>query len=106
MTKEIWAILGVGATVLGVGAAVLMAIWMTWKDVTFQLTDVDGRLGRVEGVVSQLNDRMGRMEGQVAQLNGRMGRVEGVLIAQGKLDPQTAIEDTSAFLKAETGSVH
>lgn len=53
MNKEIIAM-------LGVGAAVLVAIWITWRDVTFQLTD----------------------------MNARLDRVEGVLIAQGKLDSQ------------------
>ena len=80
MNKEIVAI-------LGVGAAVLVAIWMTWRDVTFQLTD----------------------------MNASLGRVEGVLIAQGKLDSQTALEparteamrlgmsDASALLEGDTG---
>ena len=80
MNKEIIAI-------LGVGVAVLVAIWMTWRDVTFQLTD----------------------------MNARLGRVEGVLIAQGKLDSQAVLEpesaetvqpgvnDASALLKGETG---
>lgn len=44
MNKEIIAI-------LGVGVAVLVAIWMTWRDVTFQLTDMNARLGWVEGVL-------------------------------------------------------
>lgn len=61
MNKEIIAI-------LGVGVAVLVAIWMTWRDVTFQLTD----------------------------MNARLGRVEGVLIAQGNLDSQAALEPESA----------
>ena len=80
MNKEIIAI-------LGVGVAVLVASWMTWRDVTFQLTD----------------------------MNARLGRVEGVLIAQGKLDSQAVLEpegaetmrpgvnDASALLKGETG---
>ena len=80
MNKEIIAI-------LGVGVAVLVAIWMTWRDVTFRLTD----------------------------MNARLGRVEGVLIAQGKLDSQAVLEpesaetvqpgtnDASALLKRETG---
>ena len=80
MNKEIIA-------VLGVGVAVLVAIWMTWRDVTFQLTD----------------------------MNARLGRVEGVLIAQGKLDSQATREpertetmqpgmnDASAVLNGETG---
>ena len=80
MNKEIIAI-------LGVGVAVLVAIWMTWRDVTFQLTD----------------------------MNARLGRVEGVLIAHGKLDSQAALEresaetvqpsvnDASAWLEGETG---
>lgn len=55
MNKEIVAI-------LGVGAAVLVAVWMTWRDVTFQLTDMNARLGRVEGVLIA----QGRLDSQVA----------------------------------------
>ena len=80
MNKEIIAI-------LGVGVAVLVAIWMTWRDVTFRLTD----------------------------MNARLGRVEGVFIAQAKLDSQAALErektetmrqgmnNASALLNGETG---
>lgn len=65
MNKEI-------ATILTVGAAILIAVWMTWTDVTFQLTSVSARLGRVEGALIE----QGRMERDLAPSDELQGTLE------------------------------
>ena len=80
MKKEIIAI-------LGVGVAVLVAIWMTWRDVTFQLTDMNARLGRVGGVLIA----QGKLDSQVTREPGRTEIM------------QSGMNDASAVLDGETG---
>ncbi|MDE0680559.1 MAG: hypothetical protein OXI11_10160 [Gammaproteobacteria bacterium] len=66
MNKEI-------LTVLGMGAAILVAVWMTWADT---------------------NNRLDTLNEQVSSLNSRVGRIEGVMIAQGQLQASADVSST------------
>lgn len=44
--------------------------------------DYGDRLGRLEGIIEQINDRLGSLEGRMSSLEGRMSSLESKLEAR------------------------
>ena len=80
MTAEVWAILGVGATLLGV----ILATWMAsradnraaHKGIGENIGKVEERVGKVEERVGKVEEKVGKVEEKVGKVEEKVGKVE------------------------------
>lgn len=54
MSAEFWAVIAVGAAVLGVGVGLLTLGWLAFNSLRNHISDVDRRLATIEGQVALL----------------------------------------------------
>ena len=73
MTAEVWAILGVGATLLGV----ILATWMASRaDNRAAHKGIGENIGKVEERVGKVEERVGKVEEKVGKVEEKVGKVE------------------------------